>query len=98
MKKSLEIKKRTGYVAEAQRMYDWMKVDEIIWFCKGFYPDWDDGFPSELKNTWELPGDSNVVSGNYWMSDNLTMRRGGLSVRLTMRSILSSVTREALRS
>lgn len=35
---ALKIKGRIGYVAEAQKMYDWMKVDEIVWFCKGFYP------------------------------------------------------------
>lgn len=56
VKDSLKIKRRVGYVAEAQRMYDWMKVDEIIWFCKGFYPAWDDSFASELKRTLELPG------------------------------------------
>ena len=37
-------------------MYDWMKVDEIIWFCKGFYPDWDDDFADGLKAKLELPG------------------------------------------
>ena len=57
---ALEIKKRTGYVAEAQRMYDWMTVDETIWFCKGFYPDWDDAFADELKKKLELPGGSRV--------------------------------------
>jgi len=57
---ALEIKKRTGYVAEAQRMYDWMTVDETIWFCKGFYPGWDDALASELKSKLELPGGSRV--------------------------------------
>ncbi|MDO8586030.1 MAG: ABC transporter ATP-binding protein [Armatimonadota bacterium] len=60
VKNSLEIKKRIGYVAEGQKMYDWMKVDEIIWFCKGFYPNWDDAFAAELKNKLELPGRSKV--------------------------------------
>ena len=40
-RESLEIRKRTGYVAEGQTMYEWMKVDEIIRFCSKFYPGWD---------------------------------------------------------
>jgi len=60
VKDSLEIKKRVGYVAEAQRMYDWMKVDEIIWFCKGFYPTWDDSFAAELKKKLDLPGNKKL--------------------------------------
>lgn len=57
---ALQIKQRVGYVAEGQRMYDWMKVDEIIWFCKGFYPDWSDQFAEELKKRLELPGDKRI--------------------------------------
>lgn len=60
VKDSLEIKRRTGYVAEAQRMYDWMKVDEIIWFCKQFHPDWDDAFAEDLKKRLELDGGKKI--------------------------------------
>lgn len=60
VKGAMELRKRTGYVAESQKMYDWMKVDQIIWFCKGFYPDWDDAFADELKNKLELPGDKKL--------------------------------------
>lgn len=60
VKDALAIKRRIGYVAEGQKMYDWMKVDEIIWFCKGFYPTWDDSFAAELKGKLELPGSKKV--------------------------------------
>ena len=60
VKRAIEIKRRVGYVAEAQQMYDWMKVDEIIWFCKGFYPTWDEAFTAELKKKLELPGDRKI--------------------------------------
>jgi ABC-2 type transport system ATP-binding protein len=60
VRESLEIKRRIGYVAEGQKMYDWMKVDEIIWFCKGFYPNWDDAFAAELKDKLELSGEKKV--------------------------------------
>ena len=59
-KGATELRKRTGYVAEGQKMYDWMKIDEIIWFCKGFYSDWDDAFAAELRNKLELPGAKRV--------------------------------------
>jgi ABC-2 type transport system ATP-binding protein len=59
-REALEIKKRTGYVAEGQRMYDWMTVDETIWFCKGFYSTWDDSLAADLKNRLELDGGAKV--------------------------------------
>ncbi len=60
IKKSTAIKSRIGYVADDQIMYDWMKVDEIIWFCKGFYPDWDDALASEHKTRLGLDGKKKV--------------------------------------
>lgn len=59
-KRAPDLRKRIGYVAEGQKMYDWMKVDEIIWFCKGFYANWDDAFAEELKEKLELPGAKKV--------------------------------------
>ena len=70
---SMEIKKRTGYVAEGQKMYDWMKVDEIIWFCKGFYPNWDDHYAAELKSKLELPGDKKVGQMSRGMQAKLAL-------------------------
>lgn len=60
VKKSRQIKSRIGYVADGQQMYDWMKVDEIIWFCKGFYPDWDDALAEEHKTRLGLDGKKKV--------------------------------------
>jgi ABC-2 type transport system ATP-binding protein len=60
VKDAIEIKKRVGYVAEGQKMYDWMRVDEMIWFCKGFYPDWDDAFAEAVKQRLELPGSQKI--------------------------------------
>lgn len=36
-KQGLEIRRRTGYVAERPTLYEWMTVDEIGWFAAGFY-------------------------------------------------------------
>ena len=50
----IEIKRRVGYVAEGQRMYDWMTVSQIAWFCAGFYPTWDNAYATELIKQLEL--------------------------------------------
>jgi len=57
---ALEIKRRVGFVGDGQLMYDWMTVDEMIWFCKGFYRGWNDAFAAELKMKLELPGKTKV--------------------------------------
>ena len=54
-KKDIEIKRRVGYVAEAQRMYEWMTPSQLTWFCSGFYPTWDHGYADELMKEMELP-------------------------------------------
>ena len=32
-----EIRRRVGYVPDRPTLYDWMTVDEMGWFCGGFY-------------------------------------------------------------
>ncbi|MDO8683511.1 MAG: ABC transporter ATP-binding protein [Armatimonadota bacterium] len=73
VKGSMEVKRRIGYVAEGQKMYDWMKVDEIIWFCKGFYPGWNDSLAAELKKRLELPGDRKVGQMSRGMQAKLAL-------------------------
>jgi len=60
VREALEIKRRVGFVGDGQMMYDWMSVDEMIWFCKGFYQGWNDAFAVELKAKLELPGKTKV--------------------------------------
>jgi ABC-2 type transport system ATP-binding protein len=60
VKDSLMIRQHVGYVGQNQKMYDWMKVDEIIWFCKGFYESWDDAFATQMKRHLGLPGDRRI--------------------------------------
>lgn len=73
VRQSLEIKRRIGFVAEGQSMYDWMKVDEIIRFCKRFYHTWDDTFAQEMKYRYELPGDSRVGELSRGMRGKLAL-------------------------
>lgn len=51
----LEVRRRTGYVAEDQVMFGWMRVRQIIDFVAPFYPTWDDKWARELTDRFELP-------------------------------------------
>ncbi|TWT44002.1 ABC transporter ATP-binding protein YtrB [Phycisphaerae bacterium RAS1] len=43
-----------GYVPENHLMYRWMRVDEVIAFCRALYPAWDDGLCGRLVERFEL--------------------------------------------
>jgi ABC-2 type transport system ATP-binding protein len=53
-KQPVPIKKLVGYVADNQKMYDWMTVEETINFCSSFYPSWNDTLAEDLLNRFEL--------------------------------------------
>jgi ABC-2 type transport system ATP-binding protein len=56
----IEIRRRVGYVPDAPKLYDWMKVSEIGWFAGGFYPA---GYAEEFKrlaDEFELPLDVKI--------------------------------------
>lgn len=57
-----EIKRRVGYVAENQRMYDWMTVSQIAWFCSGFYPTWDKAYCTDLMKQMGLNPNDKIKS------------------------------------
>jgi ABC-2 type transport system ATP-binding protein len=40
---------RIGYVSENQRLPDWMTPDELLDYCRPFYPAWDDGLCRRLQ-------------------------------------------------
>ncbi|MDD3925502.1 MAG: ABC transporter ATP-binding protein [bacterium] len=59
-KEPVALKRRVGFVADNQKMYDWMTVREIIGFCRPFYPTWDDNLVSELVDLFGLPAGSRL--------------------------------------
>jgi len=46
---------RTGYVSENQKLYDWMRMGELIAFTRKLYPKWDTAFEKDLANKFSLP-------------------------------------------
>ncbi len=67
-KNSLQIRERVGYVAENQKMYDWMTIDETVNFCRSFRNNWDQDFCKELIGRFTLDGKTklkNLSRGMY---------------------------------
>lgn len=45
---------RIGYLSEENDLPGWMRVDELIRYSRAFYPDWDDEYAEELRQTFAL--------------------------------------------
>jgi ABC-2 type transport system ATP-binding protein len=56
----LTVKQRVGYVPEQQFIYRWMRVDEVIAFCRAFYATWNAELSARLMSQFELPADKKV--------------------------------------
>jgi len=50
----LEIKQRVGYVPETHHIYRWMRVDQVIGFCRALYSKWNDQTCQELLRLFQL--------------------------------------------
>jgi len=48
---------RIGYVAEDQKLPDWMTVRQLLDYCRAFYPAWDRQLEAKLLARFELPED-----------------------------------------
>ncbi len=46
---------RIGYVSENQVLPEWMTPEQLLAFCKPFYPTWDDGLCGRLLRMFDLP-------------------------------------------
>jgi ABC-2 type transport system ATP-binding protein len=53
-KDPLGVRRGVGYMAEDQRMYGWMTVDQIIQWSASFYPHWDRAFTDRLLDALQL--------------------------------------------
>lgn len=52
---AVKLRQKMAYVAEGQRLYDWMTINDLITFVKAFYPEWDDKVCEHLLKTFGLP-------------------------------------------
>ena len=57
---TVEIRQRVGYVPELHFMDRWMRVEEVIGFCRSAFATWNDETCREMLDRFELPGDKKV--------------------------------------
>jgi ABC-2 type transport system ATP-binding protein len=69
----VEIRQRVGYVPEAHYMDRWMRVDEVIGFCRSGYSNWNDETCREMLERFELDGDKKVKNLSKGMLVKLSL-------------------------
>lgn len=52
---TVAVRQSVGYVAEAQQMYGYMTVQELLAFCRRFYRRWNDKLASGYLEVFRLP-------------------------------------------
>lgn len=56
----LAVRRRVGYLAEDQRMFGWMTVEQIVRFAAPFYDTWDDALANRYVQQFELPRQTKI--------------------------------------
>ena len=69
----LAVRRCVGYMAEDQRMYGWMTVDQIIRWSASFYPKWDRPFTDKLLEVLQLDREARVRSLSKGQNSRLAL-------------------------
>ena len=56
----LAVRRRVGYLAEDQKMFGWMTVEQIVEFIAPFYDAWDDALADQYLTQFELPRQTKI--------------------------------------
>ncbi|MFO1045128.1 MAG: ABC transporter ATP-binding protein [Planctomycetaceae bacterium] len=56
----IELRRRVGYLAEDQSMYEWMTPMELCRFLEPFYPTWDTGLANQYLDRFEIPQQTRI--------------------------------------
>ena len=56
----VQIKRRVGYVPELHHIYRWMRVREVLGFCKSCFPTWNDQTCREMLDLFGLEPEKKV--------------------------------------
>jgi ABC-2 type transport system ATP-binding protein len=60
LRQAIEIRRRVGYLAEDQKMFGWMTVEQLLRFMAPFYPTWDAGWANQCRERFELSAGTRV--------------------------------------
>lgn len=69
----LEVRRKVGYMAEDQRMYGWMRVEQIVRWVSRFYPNWEAATARELMEVLELPAKTKVKALSKGQNSKLAL-------------------------
>lgn len=72
-KEDVQIRLRTGYVAENQKMYDWMTVQQTLKFVADFYPTWKWPAAEDFLGRFELPKEARIGSLSRGMQGKVAL-------------------------
>ncbi|MFC1839140.1 ABC transporter ATP-binding protein [Thermodesulfobacteriota bacterium] len=67
------IRQKVGYVAEGQQLYQWMRIEEILWFNGGFYRNWDADYAGSLIKRFELDPKDKIGNLSRGMLSKLSL-------------------------
>jgi ABC-2 type transport system ATP-binding protein len=71
--RSVEIRRRTGFVSEDKDLFDFMSVGEAIRFTAAFYPRWSEELERRYLRTFGLPLDRRVSALSRGMRTKLAL-------------------------
>ncbi len=71
--KSLQIREKTGYLSEEPRFYGYMTAKQLLDFCRGFYPQWDNRLVKHCLEVFELPAGQKVYEFSQGMKNQLAL-------------------------
>lgn len=69
----LQVRGKVGYVAEEPIIYDYMKVSEVVNFCKDTYSNWDMAVVGRYIDLFELPVGKKVKELSKGMKNQLAL-------------------------
>ena len=67
------VKQRVGYVPETHQIYRWMRVKEVIGFCRSCYQTWNDATCREMLDRFALDPDKKVKQLSKGMLGKLAL-------------------------
>jgi ABC-2 type transport system ATP-binding protein len=54
--------RRIGYVSENQDLPQWMTLEDLVGYCRPFYPTWDQAFAADLASQLDVPTGKTIKS------------------------------------
>src|ERR1700735_5538969 len=71
--RSIEIRRRTGFVTEDKELYPYMTVEQIIRFTRPFFPKWREDLERRYLDMFELPPKAKIPNLSKGMRSKLML-------------------------